>query len=120
MHLIVGLRNPSGQYELSLDNIVVIHDDAYLEIGRIKIKKGGKSAGHNRLKSIDKSRRAAKWRALLRSIIRAASSRTNARRFNVLIITETANATCPIIFASVATLSVSLPCSMARLRLVSA
>ncbi|MDM8335261.1 aminoacyl-tRNA hydrolase [Wolbachia pipientis] len=40
-------------YKFSLDNIVVIHDDADLELGRIKIKKGGGSAGHNGLKSID-------------------------------------------------------------------
>uniref|UniRef100_A0A1A9VK44 peptidyl-tRNA hydrolase n=1 Tax=Glossina austeni TaxID=7395 RepID=A0A1A9VK44_GLOAU len=40
-------------YKLSLDNIIVIHDDADLELGRIKIKKGGSSAGHNGLKSID-------------------------------------------------------------------
>ncbi|QOD38742.1 aminoacyl-tRNA hydrolase [Candidatus Wolbachia massiliensis] len=40
-------------YKFLLDNIVVIHDDADLELGRIKIKKGGSSAGHNGLKSID-------------------------------------------------------------------
>ncbi|OCA06738.1 aminoacyl-tRNA hydrolase [Wolbachia endosymbiont of Trichogramma pretiosum] len=40
-------------YKLSLDNIVVIHDDADLKFGRIKVKKGGSSAGHNGLKSID-------------------------------------------------------------------
>ena len=40
-------------YKFSLDNIIVIHDDADLEIGRVKIKKGGSSAGHNGLKSID-------------------------------------------------------------------
>jgi PTH1 family peptidyl-tRNA hydrolase len=40
-------------YKFSLDNIIVIHDDADLELGRIKIKKGGSSAGHNGLKSID-------------------------------------------------------------------
>ncbi|MGL9732550.1 MAG: aminoacyl-tRNA hydrolase [Wolbachia sp.] len=40
-------------YKLSLDNIIIIHDDADLEFGRIKIKKGGSSAGHNGLKSID-------------------------------------------------------------------
>lgn len=40
-------------YKFSLDNIVVVHDDADLELGKIKIKKGGSSAGHNGLKSID-------------------------------------------------------------------
>ncbi|WP_395463255.1 aminoacyl-tRNA hydrolase [Wolbachia endosymbiont of Cantharis cryptica] len=42
-------------YKFLLDNILVIHDDADLELGRIKIKKGGGSAGHNGLKSIDSS-----------------------------------------------------------------
>ncbi|WP_143689906.1 aminoacyl-tRNA hydrolase [Wolbachia endosymbiont of Nilaparvata lugens] len=40
-------------YKLSLDNIIVLHDDADLKFGRIKVKKGGSSAGHNGLKSID-------------------------------------------------------------------
>ncbi|MDF0607858.1 aminoacyl-tRNA hydrolase [Wolbachia endosymbiont of Onchocerca gibsoni] len=40
-------------YKFSSDNIIVIHDDADLELGRIKIKKGGSSSGHNGLKSID-------------------------------------------------------------------
>ncbi|QKX02480.1 aminoacyl-tRNA hydrolase [Wolbachia endosymbiont of Dirofilaria (Dirofilaria) immitis] len=40
-------------YKFLLDNVIVIHDDADLEFGRVKIKKGGSSAGHNGLKSID-------------------------------------------------------------------
>ncbi|MDN5247715.1 MAG: aminoacyl-tRNA hydrolase [Wolbachia endosymbiont of Tyrophagus putrescentiae] len=40
-------------YKIPLDNILVIHDDADLQLGRVKIKKGGSSAGHNGLKSID-------------------------------------------------------------------
>jgi PTH1 family peptidyl-tRNA hydrolase len=40
-------------YKVSLDNVIIIHDDADLELGRIKIKQGGGSAGHNGLKSID-------------------------------------------------------------------
>ncbi len=42
-------------YKLQLDNVVVVHDDADLSIGKIKIKKGGGSAGHNGIKSIDSS-----------------------------------------------------------------
>ncbi|QKX03061.1 aminoacyl-tRNA hydrolase [Wolbachia endosymbiont of Litomosoides sigmodontis] len=42
-------------YTFSLSDITVIHDDVDLELGRIKIKKGGNSAGHNGLKSIDSS-----------------------------------------------------------------
>lgn len=40
-------------YKILLDNVIVIHDEADLELGRIKIKQGGSSAGHNGLKSID-------------------------------------------------------------------
>ncbi|WP_255419697.1 aminoacyl-tRNA hydrolase [Wolbachia endosymbiont of Dipetalonema caudispina] len=40
-------------YRLSLDNIIVIHDDADLKFGQVKIKKGGSSSGHNGLKSVD-------------------------------------------------------------------
>ncbi|NUY39877.1 aminoacyl-tRNA hydrolase [Wolbachia endosymbiont of Litomosoides brasiliensis] len=40
-------------YKFSLGDVTVIHDDVDLELGRIKIKKGGSSAGHNGLKSID-------------------------------------------------------------------
>ena len=41
-------------YKILLDNVIIIHDDADLEFGRIKIKKGGSSGGHNGIKSIDK------------------------------------------------------------------
>ncbi len=42
-------------YKLQLDNVVVVHDDADLPINKIKVKKGGSSAGHNGIKSIDSS-----------------------------------------------------------------
>lgn len=40
-------------YKINLNNIYVVHDDIDLELGRIKIKIGGGSGGHNGLKSID-------------------------------------------------------------------
>ena len=40
-------------YKISLKNIFIIFDDLDLSIGRIKIKVGGSSAGHNGLKSIN-------------------------------------------------------------------
>jgi PTH1 family peptidyl-tRNA hydrolase len=40
-------------YKIPPENIVVIHDDLDLEPGRVKVKLGGGSAGHNGLKSID-------------------------------------------------------------------
>ncbi|OEY86755.1 aminoacyl-tRNA hydrolase [Wolbachia pipientis] len=43
----------SNFYKILHNNIIVIHDDADLPIGKIKVKKGGSSAGHNGIKSID-------------------------------------------------------------------
>lgn len=40
-------------YKIPVENIVVIHDDMDLDVGRIKVKRGGGAGGHNGLKSID-------------------------------------------------------------------
>ncbi len=40
-------------YKVALEHIVVVHDDLDLELGQIKLKRGGSAAGHNGLKSID-------------------------------------------------------------------
>ncbi|XVN42911.1 MAG: aminoacyl-tRNA hydrolase [Candidatus Rickettsia vulgarisii] len=40
-------------YNIQLQNVIVIHDDIDLEVGRIKYKLGGGSGGHNGLKSLD-------------------------------------------------------------------
>ncbi len=40
-------------YKIALDHVVVVHDDMDLELGQIKLKKGGGAGGHNGLKSID-------------------------------------------------------------------
>ena len=42
-------------YNISLEKIFVIHDDADLDIGRVKFKTGGGNSGHNGLKSIDQN-----------------------------------------------------------------
>ena len=39
-------------YKINLANLIVLHDELDLELGRIKIKTGGGNAGHNGLKSI--------------------------------------------------------------------
>jgi PTH1 family peptidyl-tRNA hydrolase len=52
--------NESGQavrwlvrrYDLKLDEVIVIHDDMDLPIGKIRIRQGGSAAGHNGIKSI--------------------------------------------------------------------
>ena len=40
-------------YKINLKNLLVIHDDIDLPLGKIKIKIGGGNGGHNGLKSID-------------------------------------------------------------------
>ena len=41
-------------YSIDPNNIFIIHDDIDLELGKIKLKKGGGDGGHNGLKSIIK------------------------------------------------------------------
>ena len=40
-------------YKVPLENIIVIHDDMDLPNGKMRVKVGGGSAGHNGIKSID-------------------------------------------------------------------
>lgn len=40
-------------YKIPLDNLIVIHDEMDIPVGRVKEKIGGSSAGHNGIKSID-------------------------------------------------------------------
>ena len=40
-------------YKIPSNNIIVLHDDLDLELGRIKVKIGGGNGGHNGLKDID-------------------------------------------------------------------
>ncbi|MDR1693812.1 MAG: aminoacyl-tRNA hydrolase [Lactobacillaceae bacterium] len=40
-------------YKILPENIIVIHDDLDLEVGKIKTKLGGGAGGHNGIKSID-------------------------------------------------------------------
>jgi len=39
-------------YKLSVENLMVVHDELDLPLGRMRMKKGGGLAGHNGLKSI--------------------------------------------------------------------
>ena len=39
--------------KITLDKIIVIHDEVDIELGRVKIKTGGRDGGHNGLKNID-------------------------------------------------------------------
>ena len=40
-------------YDLDIENIIIIHDDLDLKLGKVKIKIGGGNGGHNGLKNID-------------------------------------------------------------------
>ncbi len=39
-------------YKLTLDDVLIIHDDTDLDFGKIRIRKGGRDAGSNGLKSL--------------------------------------------------------------------
>lgn len=39
-------------YKIPLDNIIIIHDDISLDVGRMRIRKGGSAGGHNGIKDI--------------------------------------------------------------------
>ena len=41
-----------GFHKLSLNNLIVIHDDLDIPFGRVKLKEGGGHAGHNGLRSL--------------------------------------------------------------------
>ncbi len=49
----VSVRAALDFYKLIPKNVIVVHDDIDLDLGRIKIKIGGGSAGHNGIRSID-------------------------------------------------------------------
>lgn len=40
-------------YKIQPSDVIVIHDDMDLPVGKIKVKRGGSAGGHNGLKSID-------------------------------------------------------------------
>jgi len=40
-------------YKIDLEDIIVLHDELDIPLGSLRIKKGGGSAGHNGIKSID-------------------------------------------------------------------
>ena len=49
-----SVRLVKNFYKIKLENIFVFHDELDLNIGKIKFKFGGGSAGHNGIKNIDK------------------------------------------------------------------
>ena len=51
-------------YKISIDNILVIHDDLDLPCGKIRLKQSTSSGGHNGLKDIDKNLKTKEYRRL--------------------------------------------------------
>lgn len=49
----VAVRQAMDFYKIPLENLIVIHDELDLAFGKLRIKIGGGSAGHNGLRSID-------------------------------------------------------------------
>lgn len=48
----VAARSLLDFYKLSLKDLLVIHDDAVLDFGKVRVRQGGRDAGNNGLKSL--------------------------------------------------------------------
>lgn len=58
----VAIQKIKSYYKIPIDNIIIIHDEFFLPLGKIRIKNGGSDAGHNGIKSIDTSIDKNYWR----------------------------------------------------------
>jgi len=50
----ICIRELLEYFKIEAENVIVFHDDLDVELGKIKAKFGGSSAGHNGVESIDK------------------------------------------------------------------
>jgi len=48
----IAVHNLLGKYKLTPDDLIVIHDDLDLPLGKIRVKQGNSAGGHNGIKSI--------------------------------------------------------------------
>ena len=48
----IAVSNLMGKYKIKTDDLIVIHDDLDLPLGKIRIKQGNSAGGHNGIKSI--------------------------------------------------------------------
>ncbi len=46
------LKGLLREYSLSADNLILVHDDLDLDLGRLRIKQAGGHGGHNGIKSV--------------------------------------------------------------------
>ena len=51
----VAIKELIEYFKIDAKNVFVFHDDMDIDIGKIKVKFGGSSAGHNGIESIDKN-----------------------------------------------------------------
>ena len=49
----IAIKEIKDFYDIPIENIIVFHDEIDLDLGEVRIKKGGSHNGHNGLKSID-------------------------------------------------------------------
>ena len=50
-----AVASVASYYDITPAHVIVVHDDIDLDFGRIKVKNGGSSGGHNGIRSIDRS-----------------------------------------------------------------
>lgn len=48
-------QQAANWFKVAPENVIVIHDDLDVEVGALKVKRGGGHAGHNGLKDIDRA-----------------------------------------------------------------
>ena len=46
------VKNVLDKYKLSVDDLIIVYDDMDIELGSIRVRKGGSAAGHNGMKSL--------------------------------------------------------------------
>lgn len=51
----IAVLETANFYKIDVRNILVLHDEVDLELGKIRVKIGGGHAGHNGLKSVDET-----------------------------------------------------------------
>ena len=51
----VCIKELAEYFKIEVKNIFVFHDDMDIDVGKVKVKFGGNSAGHNGIESIDKN-----------------------------------------------------------------
>ena len=51
----ICIKELADYFKIEVKNIFVFHDDMDIDLGKVKVKFGGSSAGHNGIESIDKN-----------------------------------------------------------------